>query len=804
LATLVLLAAVWAPAAASAPSAASPHPDDGQWSDAFFPRDLDGPATCSAVYDGLLVLGGRFTTAGSEEIPHLAVWDGSSLETFGGGAGGPVLALLPFDGGLVAGGDFETIGGQAIPRLAFWDGTGWSPLGRPFDGPVSALAVYENRLVAAGSFTRAGDDSVGRAAEWDGQTWRALGGGPSHGVRSLAAHGAALFAAVEILDAPEGAPCPLLIWDGTAWECAGLDLENGAGGVNDLALFHGDLIAGGSFLLELEGDTTAVQIARWDGETWDPLASGFDAGVWTLAVYQDRLVAGGPFSRYGAETVSTVAVLDGGSWIPLGTEASSRSTAGSASDLAVYNDRLVASGSGLGSGLPAAHVAQWNGERWAPLVEEGSGFTGGAPSALNALVSYNGHVVAAGAFGNVGGVAARNIALWDGRSWHPLGGGFDGEVHALHVHGGDLYAAGRFTRAGGVEANSVARWDGSDWYPLGSGVGGFARTLATFEDDLIAGGHFATAGGVNAPRVARWDGTAWSGFGEGIGADPLDEVLALAVYKGALYAGGQFSISGARVTRNIARWDGTEWAQPLYGLDNQRGFSYVAALCVYDGLLVAGGSFDHNGPSVVNRIALWNGSGWDSLGSGVGVDDDVVNALAVYSGGLVAGGEFQTAGGDSASHIARWDGAGWTALGSGTDGWVSTLAANDSTLYAGGPFRAAGGKPSVGIARWMGLLPPGPPVSASLLILPIQPNPIRGGTKITFSLIVPSSMRLTVHDALGRGVATLLERPLEAGRHVLFWDGSATGGGRLPSGVYFIRLRSETAGVSSRKVVLVH
>ena len=54
----------------------------------------------------------------------------------------------------------------------------------------------------------------------------------------------------------------------------------------------------------------------------------------------------------------------------------------------------------------------------------------------------NGVVYAGGEFTKAGGVAARHIARWDGRSWQPLGEGIDGEVYAIAVDGDDIYVAG--------------------------------------------------------------------------------------------------------------------------------------------------------------------------------------------------------------------------------------------------------------------------------------------------------------------------------------------------------------------------
>jgi len=95
----------------------------------------------------------------------------------------------------------------------------------------------------------------------------------------------------------------------------------------------------------------------------------------------------------------------------------------------------------------------------------------------------------------------------------------------------------------------------------------------------------------------------------------------------------------------------------------------VWALAVYNGALIAGGDFTTAGGVTCNDIASWDGSAWQPLGGGLsgGGLYAGVYALAVYNGALIAGGSFTTAGGVTCSRIARWDGNTWQSLGSGMD-----------------------------------------------------------------------------------------------------------------------------------------
>src|SRR5690606_9866234 len=109
-----------------------------------------------------------------------------------------------------------------------------------------------------------------------------------------------------------------------------------------------------------------------------------------------------------------------------------------------------------------------------------------------------------GAFYRAGDIArADGVARWDGALWGGLGLGL---YHPERAHaakamlvfdngaGPALYLGGRFTEAGGVAARNVARWDGEAWSPLGDGLAGLeVRALAVYDDGsgpaIYAGGY---------------------------------------------------------------------------------------------------------------------------------------------------------------------------------------------------------------------------------------------------------------------------------------------------------------------------
>jgi hypothetical protein len=206
------------------------------------------------------------------------------------------------------------------------------------------------------------------------------------------------------------------------------------------------------------------------------------------------------------------------------------------------------------------------------------------------------------------------IARWDAATgWSPLGTGVSGSVLTIREQGGLVYVGGAFTNAGGNTANRIAVWDGANWSPLGTGsangLNGTVNAILVDGSDIYVGGSFTTAGGATARAVARWNGSSWSALGEGMFHTSTANVSGLAKLGGHLYACGVFTNAGGNViTRNIARWDGTKWESLGSGIGNEAtpGASRATALAVRGNDLFVGGIFETAGVSDAEYIARWN------------------------------------------------------------------------------------------------------------------------------------------------------------------------------------------------------
>lgn len=89
------------------------------------------------------------------------------------------------------------------------------------------------------------------------------------------------------------------------------------------------------------------------------------------------------------------------------------------------------------------------------------------------------------------------------------------------------------------------------------------------------------------------------------------------------------------------------------------------------------------------------------------------------------------------------------------------------------------------------------------LALAARPNPFNPATTLSFRLAVRGDVRLTVHDARGRRVRTLVDAPLAAGDHSVEWDGRDAAGRSVASGVYLARIATTAAGDATARLVLV-
>ena len=322
-------------------------------------QGLDDSPWPSTIYQGNLVAGGYFETAGPVVAHHVAMLNNDTWAPIGSGVETAVFALEEHGGNLIAGGEMHA--GQALAeRILQWDGVSWQPIAPVLDGPVYALASYGNDLIVGGSFTVANGDTVNSVVRWDGTSWSPMGQGIQ-------------------------------------------------GTVLALEVYNGEVIAGGNFTSPTFG------IARWDGSAWQPLGLGVSSSVVSLEVHGTDLIVGGSFIYADTLLVRRIAQWNGTSWDSLGW-----GVAGTHWDTTPYVHTLLSHGGNLyaggsfikAGGLTVENVASWDGTTWNAL-ESGIDFWGGLGSIVYALAAIDDHLFVGGFFGSASGIPSYYMARWD-------------------------------------------------------------------------------------------------------------------------------------------------------------------------------------------------------------------------------------------------------------------------------------------------------------------------------------------------------------------------------------------------------
>ena len=306
-----------------------------------------------------------------------------------------------------------------------------------------------------------------------------------------------------------------------------------------------------------------------------------------------------------------------------------------------------------------------------------------------------------GSFSLADNPAVNNIAMWDGKNWHPLGKGIRGknvDVECMAFYKGELYVGGFLDSAGEVAANHIAKWNGKEWSAVGNGIDGRVKSLLEYKGELYAGGWFYSTGG-KSDNIVRWNGITWSSVGEGLS----DEVYTLAIYKDLLYAGGWFSrnAQGYFNANKIARWDGTKWDTVESGLtEDASNGGWVYALTVYNNKLYASGNFNRYGSIRVSNIAKWNDTVWQFVGNFT--LSNRTYSSAVYNNELHIAGESDSKELDSTPYYAIWNGTSLNLDKFSFDDLPYCLYSSAEYLYVGGSFTEVNGKKVNGIFRWDG------------------------------------------------------------------------------------------------------
>ena len=570
-----------------------------------------------------------------------------SMGGFPGTSGLVYCTTIGPDGKLYVGGAFATAGTARSFGVARWNGSSWESISPAFAGGggyfVRSMAFGpEGNLYVGGSFHNFAGVGAMRIAMWDGQDWHAMDSGLGY----YGSHHEHMVATITV--------CP----DGVVY-------------------------AGGCF--NIAGNQTVNNVARWDGQQWQPLAQGLvnwsgGSMVETLIFDDDgALYAGGSFTNAGAVIGSTqvrgVAKWDGTLWQPLG---SGVNTAG-ALMFDTNGDLIVGGEFKFAGGIEVNNIARWDGESWSAFGPAGAnaGFMVSTSQPIRALaLDADGHVLASSrvVFTNPG--VRFELMRWDGTAWQTaLPVSPNSPIRSVTVMpSGNIVIGGDFisfsSESETFHANYIAEWDGQFMHRFGTGPNGAVSTVK-FDSNghMIVAGSFQTIGGIEASRIARYDGKRWWPYGDGLNGGVSSITLGP---DGAIYAGGNFTKAGDEESNMVAMWNGGQWVSLAGGIQSMQNSTLSSVLLAPDGDLYVGGRFAQSVSGVLmSGIGRWSNGHWHDLDGGCksqynlpsnGLFRDIILDPA---GNLVVAGSFNRIGSDGVyrPHVARWDGQSWSAIG---------------------------------------------------------------------------------------------------------------------------------------------
>jgi DNA/RNA endonuclease YhcR with UshA esterase domain len=87
-------------------------------------------------------------------------------------------------------------------------------------------------------------------------------------------------------------------------------------------------------------------------------------------------------------------------------------------------------------------------------------------------------------------------------------------------------------------------------------------------------------------------------------------------------------------------------------------------------------------------------------------------------------------------------------------------------------------------------------------LLQNYPNPFNPETRISFEIPQAQEVTLVIYNVLGQKVRTLIDESFNAGRHIINWDGLSESGLRVPTGMYFYRIKAGNY-MAIKKMVMV-
>ncbi|MBP9082852.1 MAG: T9SS type A sorting domain-containing protein [Bacteroidia bacterium] len=475
-------------------------------------------------------------------------------------------------------------------------------------------------------------------------------------------------------------------------------------------------------------------IAYRDNSGWHAMANTFNYYVRDMQYVNGRLYVGGNIETIDGVTMNNICYYDSTGWHQMG-----QGLNGVVTSIEYYDSSLYVSGyfTVADNNLQVNGIAKWDGNTWSSVGT-------GADYAWVNIKVLNDTLYAYGFFNTFNGMASRNLVKFDGNTWIPMPLDTLHEIRNITYCNGTLFATmySLTTNNSSIYKKSGTNWQGipgpglfqvdyifcplttynniiysfhrslteydsliiSMYNSNGTYIGSFSSIGNTvnypdwyfgkvIQDTLFFGGEFRKinnelAAGVSCLKNATYSSPFFPTLGYKSGYYAHGYGIYFDSTWNKLLVGGRFEFAGDSVANSIATWDGTKWEPVGTGvnaMDLGSGFR-VRNFVRYNNQLYVGGNFSQAGNKSTGGFAVWNGTDWDSVGSG---KPEMIRDMVTFNNKLfVAGTITEIADLNNVHGVAKFDGTTWSKLPqlSVNNDYVASLCVFNNMLYASGKF----------------------------------------------------------------------------------------------------------------------
>lgn len=235
----------------------------------------------------------------------------------------------------------------------------------------------------------------------------------------------------------------------------------------------------------------------------------------------------------------------------------------------------------------------------------------------------------------------------------PLGSGTTASIYGIENDSlGNIYA---------LSTGLLYKWNGTSWTTISGLYSGTTLTIDSLNNVYVNGSSVSPP---NQNKISKWNGSNWFQVDSINGFNGAVDSLAI-TSTNYIYVGGNFTTYNSQPNYNyICLYNGSTFNTIGTGLNN--AVNKISINLVNNHAFV-GGSFTatSDNSQQLNRIAETDGTNWFALGSGL--NNNITAIKVVSSSAIYVGGDFTYTGDllTPLNRIALWNGTSWSSLGSG-------------------------------------------------------------------------------------------------------------------------------------------